>query len=74
MLTVLSSLMWAQRGVITFVNPPPLLPNLLNHAKPRGDCVTERNHSDSDRVPEGILPSLTFGDPLLLDRGAGIEL
>jgi hypothetical protein len=64
--------MCAQRGVVTFVTPSPLLPSLLNHAKPRGDCVTERKHSN--RVPEDILPSLAFGDPLLLGREAGMEL
>jgi hypothetical protein len=53
---------------------PSLLPGLLNHAKPRGDCVTERKLEHSNRVREDILPSLSFGDPLLLGRGAGMEL
>jgi len=65
-------LMCAQRGVVTFVTYSPLLPSLLGHAKLGGDCVAERKHSN--KVPEDILPSRTFGDPLLLGRGAGLEL
>lgn len=64
--------MCAQRGVITFVTPPTPSPWSLEPRQTEGDCATERKHSN--RVPEDILPSLTIGDPLLLGRGAGMEL
>lgn len=51
---------------------PPLLPWSPEPRQTEGDCATERKHNN--RVPEDILPSLTFGDPLLLGRGAGMEL
>jgi len=64
-------LTFAQRGAVTFLIPSPLLPSLLNHANPRG--IVSQN-AKQQRVSEDILPSLTFGDPLLLGRGAGMEL
>lgn len=66
--------MCTQRGVVTFVTHSPLRPSLLGHAKLGGDCVAERKHSNRVPLAEDILPSRTFGDPLLLGRGAGLEL
>ena len=50
----------------------PLPPTLLNHTKPRGGlCHGTQSSKECQRI---FLPSRTFGDPLLLGRGDGMEL